>query len=66
VFSPLSTPHLQLGYIESTCSKDFNRNDLRIEGVEKILSINHDFHSVFYHSIPMSYLEITGQERILR
>ncbi|CAN5531070.1 hypothetical protein BH10BAC2_BH10BAC2_08980 [soil metagenome] len=45
-----------LGYIETLSKKDFNQEELRMEGIEKVLSIDLNFHSFFSHSIPMIYL----------
>lgn len=45
-----------LGYLEKLSKKNFDPQQLNIEGVEKMLSINYGFYSIFYHSIPMVYL----------
>src|SRR6476469_2214772 len=45
-----------LGYIEKIASRSFDPQQLHIEGVEKILSLNQHFNAFFYHSVPAIYL----------
>lgn len=53
---PVTKKQTWVGYMDAMCSKEFNPEDLKIEGVEKFMNINHQFHSIFHHSIPMIYL----------
>jgi hypothetical protein len=45
-----------LSYIDTMSGKEYHPGQLHVEGIEKMLSLNHHFHSVFYHSIPLLYL----------
>lgn len=45
-----------IGYLEKLSKKNFDPHQLNLEGVEMMLSINYNFYSIFYHSIPMVYL----------
>lgn len=45
-----------LGYIEQLSQQNFSPQQLNIDGIENILSLNYSFHSLFSHSIPMIYL----------
>lgn len=45
-----------LGYMESMTAKEYNTEELNIEGIEEMLSVKQHFHSIFYHSIPAIYL----------
>jgi hypothetical protein len=42
--------------MQSTLAKEYHPGQLHVEGIEKMLSLNHHFHSVFYHGIPTIYL----------
>ncbi|GAB3715519.1 hypothetical protein GCM10027592_56160 [Spirosoma flavus] len=56
-----------LGYIEATNNRAFEPEQLHVEGMERILTINQRFHSFFHHSIPAVYLldYSTGQYMIM-
>ena len=45
-----------LEYLHNLQSKTFSPEQLKVEGIERMMGINHHFHAVFHHSIPMIYL----------
>ena len=45
-----------LDYIQQMQLQSFSPEQMRVEGMEQMLNINHHFQSVFHHSIPMIYL----------
>ena len=45
-----------LNYIEATRNKDFEPEELMVEGKESVLNFNQQFLSVFHHSIPIIYM----------
>lgn len=49
-------PHTWLDYISTVQQRSFSKEELNVEGIERILNLNQQFHSVFNHSIPWIYL----------
>ncbi|MBS1575111.1 MAG: response regulator transcription factor [Bacteroidetes bacterium] len=49
-------PHTWLDYISTVQQRNFSKEDLNVEGIERILNLNQQFHSVFNYSIPWIYL----------
>lgn len=45
-----------LGYIDKLSQQNFDPQQLNIDGIKNILSLNYGFHSLFSHSIPVIYL----------
>lgn len=56
-----------LGYIDAASNRAFEPEQLQVAGMERILTINQQFHAFFHHSIPAVYLldYTTGQYMIM-
>ncbi|MES1216060.1 MAG: helix-turn-helix transcriptional regulator [Bacteroidota bacterium] len=49
-------PTTWIDYINTVQQKSFSKEELNVEGIERILNLNQHFHPVFNHSIPWIYL----------
>ena len=45
-----------MDYINTMQGKSFSPGQLKVDGVDKMLNINHHFAGIFHHTLPMIYL----------